>query len=176
MSAFMSSRLIRHDICKDEFKKMGARVYDIQGIMFVVKFVINGYKISYAYHLNRDNTYYLERIKPYYMSIGDFKNEEDIVDSVRVDIEQFQNAMRSKNFEQFLTIDNHLSSLVRIFEDLYLYYNIKPEDLEELDHSVDNVLEQIKSIMSKSQRVYTKKDPEVLNENVHFDPCDIKEE
>lgn len=166
--AIMSSRLIRHEICKEELQKMGGRFIDIQGIMFLVKFNLNGNKITYAYHLNEDNTYFLERIKPYLLSVGDFQYEEDIVDIIRVDIEQFRNAMNSSNYTQFIEIDNHLSKLVRLFEDLYLYYNIEKEDLLRLDDSVDCILDNIKDIMKKSERVYTKKDPEVLKEDVEF--------
>lgn len=160
--AIMSSRLIRHEICKDELKKLGAKVHDIQGIMFIVKFQINGYKISYLYHLNPDNTFTLERIKPYYMTIGEFKTEEAIVDIIKVDIEQFRNAMLSSNFDQFIEIDDHLTKLVRLFEDLYLYYNISKDDLAKLDQDVNCVYDSIKDIMARSVRVYTKKDPEVL--------------
>lgn len=166
--AIMSSRLIRHEICKDELKKLGATVIDIQGIMFLVKFKIKDNKISYAYHLNEDGSYYLERIKPYFLSIGDFSCEEEIVDLIKIDIEQFQNAMNSKNYPQFIEVDNHISKLVRLFEDLYLYYNISPEDLTELDRSVYCVLDQIKRIMKNSERVYTKKDPDVLKDDVDF--------
>ena len=136
--------------------------------MYIVKFNLNGNKITYAYHLNEDNTYFLERIKPYLLSVGDFQYEEDIVDIIRVDIEQFRNAMNSSNYGQFIEIDNHLTKLVRLFEDLYLYYNIEKEDLARLDESVDCILDNIKDIMKKSERVYTKKDPEVLKEDVEF--------
>lgn len=156
--AIMSSRLIRHQICKEELKKLGAKVLDIQGIMFYVKFILNdSVKLSYIYHLNPDNTYFLERIKPYSMAIGDFDNEEDIVDTIRVDLEQFKNAMNSKNFVNFIEIDNKISKLVRIFEDLYLYYNIEAEDLNKLKDGVYNVLEIIKDIKSHSERVYYKR-------------------
>ena len=114
-------------------------------------------KITYAYHLNEDNTYLLERVKPYFLSIGFYKDEEDIVDCIKVDVEQFRNAMHSSNFEQFIEIDNHLSKLVRLFEDLYLYYNINKDDLTKLDQSVDVILTNIKEIMKHSDRVYTKK-------------------
>jgi len=166
--ALMSSRLIRHDICKEELKQMGAKFIDIQGIMSLVKFYINGYKISYAYHLNEDNTYLLERIKPYFLSIGYYEYEEDIVDVIRTEIDQFKNAMKSSNFQQFIELDNHLSKLVRLFEDLYLYYNINKEDLATLDDSVDCILDNIKTVMAKSERVYTKKDPEVLKNDIEF--------
>ncbi len=166
--AIMSSRLIRHEICKDELKSLGARIIDIQGIMFLVKFDLNGNKITYAYHLNEDNTFFLERIKPYLLSIGNYQYEEDIVDVIKVDIEQFINAMHSSNYEQFIEIDNHLAKLVRLFEDLYLYYNIEKDDLTKLDSSVDCILDNIKEIMKHSERVYTKKDPDVLKEDIEF--------
>lgn len=167
--AIMSSRLIRHQICKEELKKLGARVLDIQGIMFYVKFVLNdNIKLSYIYHLNPDNTYFLERIKPYSMAIGEYDNEEDIVDTIRVDLEQFKNAMNSKNFVNFIEIDNKIAKLVRIFEDLYLYYNIESEDLDKLKDGVYNVLEIIKNIQSHSERVYYKKDPDILKDDINF--------
>ncbi len=166
--AIISSRLIRHELCKDELKKMGARVLDIQGIMFYVKFNLNGTKISYIYHLNPDNTFYLERIKPYTCVIGDYNNEEDIVDAIGVDIEQFQNAMNSRNFEEFIEVDQHISKLVRFFEDLYLYYNVSHEDLDRINGEVNKVLDIINEVQDKSERVYTKKDPEVLCKNCKF--------
>ncbi len=166
--SIMSSRLIRHEMCKDELKDLGARVIDIQGIMFLVKFNLNANAVTYAYHLNEDNTFYLERVKPYFLSIGDYKSEEEIVDVIKVDIEQFKNAMQSSNYNQFIDIDHHLSQLVRLFEDLYLYYNINKEDLELLDEDVDNILLKIKDIMKRSARVYTKKEPDVLHEDVNF--------
>lgn len=166
--AIVSSRLVRHELCKDELKTIGGKVIDIQGIMFLVKFNIKGNRISYAYHLNEDGSFFLERIRPYTLAVGDFKCEEDIVDVIKVDIEQFTNAMNSKNFNQFIEIDEHITKLVRLFEDLYLYYNISPEDLKMLDDSVDHVLDNIKNIMTHSERVYTKKDPDVLKDDVKF--------
>ncbi len=167
--AIMSSRLIRHEICKDELKAMGANMLDIQGIMYYVKFNLEGHPISYMYHLKEDNTFYMERIKPYTMPLGDYDNEEDIVDVIRIDIDQFRNAMHSKNFERFITIDDHISTLVRLFEDLFLYYNIDKQDLDQLDGRVNAVLETILTIMEKSNRVYKKKDPDVLREQFDFD-------
>ncbi|MCA0384759.1 MAG: hypothetical protein LCH34_04050 [Firmicutes bacterium] len=166
--SIMSSRLIRHELCKEELKNYGAHITDIEGIMFLVKFKLEDYKITYAYHLNEDNTYYLERVKPYFLSVGTYKTEEEIVEIIKVDIDQFRNAIHSSNFNQFIEIDNHISQLVRLFEDLYLYYNISKEDLSKLDDDVDNILETIKDIMKRSARVYTKKDPDILNEHIKF--------
>jgi len=166
--AIMSSRLIRHEICKDELRSLGARVLDIQGIMFYVKFKINGFKISYIYHLNPDNTYFLERVKPYSMVVGDFKLEEDIVDVIKIDIDQLKNAMQSNNFSKFIDVDNNISKMVRIFEDLYLYYNIDTDDIDKINGEIKHLLHTIKDIKSHSKRVYFQKDPDVLDENIDF--------
>ena len=166
--SIMSSRLIRHEICKDELKNLGARYIDIEGIMFLVKFKYEAYKITYAYHITENNTYYLERLQPYFLGIGEYNSEEEIVEVIKVDLEQFLIAMHSSNFSQFIEIDNHLSQLVRLFEDLYLYYNISKDDLRKLDDSVDGILEHIKDIMKRSARVYTKKEPDILNDSIKF--------
>lgn len=166
--AIMSSRLIRHEMCKEELKRLGARVLDIQGIMFYVKFKINDTKISYVYHLNKDNTFFLERIKPYTCAIGDYDSEEDVVDTIRVDIKQFKNAMNSSNFESFIEVDQHISKLVRLFEDLYLYYNVSKEDINQVNTEINKVLEMINDVQEKSERVYFEKDPDVLCKNCKF--------
>lgn len=158
--AIMSSRLIRHQMCIEELKKFGAKVISIQGIMIYVKYKIKDTKLEYIYHINPDNTYFLERIKPYVMAVGDFATEEDIVDIIKIDIEQFENAMNSKNFKDFIEVDEKISKLVRYFEDLYLYYNIPKEDLNLLKNEVDTILNSIIDIKNKSKRVYHKKDPE----------------
>lgn len=165
---FMSSRMVRHELNKEELKKLGAKFIDIQGVMFYVKFRINNYKISYLYHLNSDNTYFLERIKPYTMAVGNYSTEEEIVDLIKVDIEQFSNAMKSKHFKNFLDIDMNISKLVRIFEDLYLYYNLGDEDIDKINDELDKLLEIFLQIKFKSERVYLKKDPEVLKDNLQF--------
>ena len=166
--AIMSSRLIRHEICKEELKRLGARVLDIQGIMFYVKFKINGTKISYVYHLNQDNTFFLERIKPYTCAIGDYDTEEAVVDTIREDIKQFKNAMNSTNFESFIEVDQHISKLVRLFEDLYLYYNVEKDDLKLVNEEINKVLDIINAVQERSERVYFDKDPDVLCKNCKF--------
>ncbi|SHK49999.1 hypothetical protein [Paramaledivibacter caminithermalis] len=160
--AIMSSRLIRHQICIEELRKLGAKVISIQGIMFYVKFKIKDTKLSYMYHIKTDNTYYLERIKPYFMTIGDFQSEEDIIDVIKIDLEQFTNAMNSKNFNNFIQIDKSITKLVRYFEDLFLYYNVSKDDLNTIQDEVDLLLNKIIEIKNKSKRVYYKKDPDVL--------------
>lgn len=163
--AIMSSRLIRHQICIEELRNLGAKVISIQGIMFYVKFKVKDTKLSYMYHIKTDNTYYLERIKPYFMSIGDFSSEEEIIDIIKIDLEQFNNAMNSKNFPEFIEIDQSITELVRYFEDLFLYYNVPTEDLRAIRGEISTVLDKIIEVKNNSCRVYHKKDPESFKQN-----------
>mgnify|MGYP006432335379 CR=1 FL=1 len=166
--SIMSSRLIRHEVCKDDLEKAGANVIDIQGIMFYVNFEINDYKIAYIYHLKPDKTYTLERIKPYFVQIGTYDKEENVVNAIKIDIEQFKNAMKSSNFKDFIQVDDKISKLVRVFEDLYLYYNLGDKEINKLNKEIDTILDTIKDIMKKSDRVYYKKDPDVLKHDFSF--------
>lgn len=167
--AIMSSRLIRHEVCVEALEKVGARVIDVQGIMFHVSFEIKDYEIAYIYHLNPDNSFLLERVKPYFVQIGTYNKEENIVNAIKIDIEQFRNAMRSSNFKDFIKVDDHLSKLVRVFEDLYLYYNINSDQLEELDETLNNLLQRMREMTKECDRVYYKKDPDVLKFDMKFD-------
>ncbi len=136
--------------------------------MFYVKFKLKGTKISYVYHLNKDNTFFLERIKPYTCAIGDYESEEEVVDTIREDIKQFKNAMNSSNFESFIEVDQHISKLVRLFEDLYLYYNVEKDDLTMVNQEINKVLDIINDVQERSERVYFDKEPDVLCKNCKF--------
>ena len=167
--AIMSSRLIRHEVCKEALEEAGAKVIDVQGIMFHVSFKLKEHEIAYIYHLNPDNSFLLERVKPYFVQIGTYNKEENIVNAIKIDIEQFRNAMRSSNFEDFIKVDDHLSKLVRVFEDLYLYYNVNKDQIDELDTILHDVLDRIRKMTKECDRIYYKKDPDVLNTNLKFD-------
>ncbi|MFT9495444.1 hypothetical protein [Anaerosolibacter sp.] len=162
--AIMSSKLLRHTFCMEELRKIGAQVINVQGIKFYVKYTINNLNIEYLYHVNPDDTYLLERIKPYLLIVGEYPTEEDIVEAIKVDIDQFKNAMKSKNFNDFVAIDRDLTDIVRYFEDLYLYYNIDREDLSLMKEEINHVVDLILQIKNRSQRVYHKKDPDNLKD------------
>ncbi len=158
----ISSKLIRHEICKDEIEKIGGTITEIEDVMFYVTFDFENHSVVYLYHLNRNNTYTLERIKPYSLNIGPFKTEEEIIDGIKIDIDQFRNAMKSKNFSYFIDLDYNISKLARIFEDLFLYYNVDEESLDNINHNIKNMLQSIDKIKEKSKRIYFDKDPDML--------------
>lgn len=158
--AYMTIRQIRHQMCLNKLRDMGCEVISVQGVMFFVKYKLDNFKISYMYHVNKDNTYYLERIKPYVVSAGDLKTEEDVVNLIKIDIDQFKNAKNSKNFQSFIEVDTELSKTVRTFEDLFLYYNLSKEDTELVKEEIEKIKKLLKEVKDRSKRVFYDKDPE----------------
>ncbi|WP_069650934.1 hypothetical protein [Caloranaerobacter ferrireducens] len=158
--SYMTIRQIRHEMCLNKLRELGCQVVSIQGVMFYVKYTLDELKIEYMYHINPDNTYYLERIKPYVVSAGIMESEDKVVNAIIIDIEQFKNAKHSKNFKAFIEVDTELSKAVRAFEDLYLYYNISKEDTELIKKEINNVMKLLREVKDRSNRVFFKKDPE----------------
>ncbi len=168
MSIF-SARTLRHDLCIKDLEKLGAKIVDFKGIMTLATFKLDRVTIAYMYWHKKNGDYFVERILPYYMPVGDFKQEETIVESMEKDLNQFKNAANSKNFTKFVEIDSKIMKLVRIFEDLYLYYNIDKENVEKLDKAIKNVYEIIFEIQKNSERVIFDKEPDILNSNFKID-------
>lgn len=126
----------------------------------MVKYHLDDFKITYMYHINNDNTYFLERIRPYVLPAGDFKTEEDVVEAIKTDIEQLKNAKNSKNFDAFIDVDIEIAKAVRAFDDLFLYYNISKEDISLIKEEINTLKSIFKDVKSRSKRVYYEKDPE----------------
>lgn len=154
-----SSRLVCHEICLENLKESGAEIISFEGVMFYIKYKIKNINIVYLYHLNTDNTYLLERVKPYSILINQYKREDDVVIAILNDIDQFRNAANSHNFPDFLAMDNDLTKIVRYFEDLYLYYNLSPTDICAVKDEIKKVINLIIDIKDRSERVYHKTNP-----------------
>ncbi len=150
----LSSRMIRHNICIDELRSKGAVVYDYHAVVTFVSFNVKGIDISYIYHSNPDNTFNLERFKPLVMDLGSYDVEEKIVDTMVSDLERFQNASGSTNFETFLELDENLSKVGSLFEKLFLNYNVDKAELKNLETEVIALQEHIQNIKSNSKNIY----------------------
>ena len=162
--SYMTMRQIRHQMNISKLEELGCKVVSIQGVMFYVVYEHDDLKIEYMYHINQDNTYCLERLKPYIVSVGNLETEEMIVDLIKVDIDQFKNAKLSKNFDDFIDIDKDISKTARVFEDLFLYYNISKQDMNDIKQKITEIKELLKDIRNRSNRVYHYKDPNNLED------------
>lgn len=142
--------------------QMGAKVEQINSKMCYVKFMVEGIPVEYVYNLNKKNKYFLERIKPYPLAIKSYENISDLVDVIEIDLKQFRNAVKSRNIESFVDINKELITSIKLFEDLFLYYNVPSAEIEALKNKVAEIQGIIAKTKDIAERVFFEKDPDNL--------------
>ncbi len=145
-----------------KLRQLGAEVTTINSKVSYVKFLIRGQKIAYAYNINKDGKYFIEKTLPYPIPLKECEDEDDIVELIEVDLEQFESAAQSNNIESFIDISNQLFRVASKFEDLYLYYNVPKNQTEIISQKIQEIEDQIEQARDESERVYFKKDPDTL--------------
>ncbi len=145
-----------------KLRQMGADVKVINSKMSYVKFDINGFKVSYVYNINKHGKYFLERISPYPIALREFDDEDDIIEIIKIDLEQFRNAVKSHNIKSFIDINRRLSEVIKKFEDLFLYYNVPEEENTIIYEKLNEIEKEIEKTKNSAKRVYHKKDPDFL--------------
>jgi hypothetical protein len=157
MRKYINAEASQHEM---KLIQMGAQVKQVNSKMCFVKFRKDDFTVSYVYNINNHNKYFLERIKPYPIITKEFDTEEDVIKTIEIDIKQFENASKSKNFEHFIRINNQLLQLRKEFEDLYLYYNIPSNEIAIIMNQLKAVHQEIIHTKNESQRVFFEKEPE----------------
>lgn len=138
--------------------QMGAKVQVINSKLCYVSFDIGGFNIQYVYNVNAKGNYFLERIKPYPLPLKEFESEQDVIDVIEIDIEQFRNALRSHNIEEFIEFSRMLNRTLREFEELFLNYNIPKDGLDSLINKSNEMYQDIDDLKGKSKKLIFKKD------------------
>jgi len=159
MRKLMNAEIMEHDI---KLRQMGADVYVVNSKMCFVLFMVGKYEVAYVYNINNKGRYFLERIKPYPLALREFEKEEDVINIIEIDLEQFKNASKSHNIEEFIVINKNFNKALRKFEDLFLYYNVPKETADSIHQHLDQIDEIIESTKQSADRLYFKKNPENL--------------
>lgn len=145
-----------------KLRQMGAKVTVINSMMCYVKFDVDGLIVTYVYNVNKDERYFLERIKPYPVPLRESDSEEDVIDIIEVDLEQFKNVKNKSYIDKFVQINQRFSKTMQRFEDLCLYYDVNEESINKIFSEIDCIDAEIKFAKENSKRIYYKKDPEFL--------------
>lgn len=159
MKRYIGAEASEHEM---KFIQMGAKVEQINSKMCYIRFELGSLNVEYAYNINKKGKYFLERIKPYPLPINVFEKEEDIVEVIAVDIRQFKNAINSKNIDKFIDINNELHTMIKAFEDLFLYYNVPSFKAGAIMEKIKGIEEEIHETQRQSERVFFEKDPRYL--------------
>ncbi|MEQ8155045.1 MAG: hypothetical protein ABRQ25_09230 [Clostridiaceae bacterium] len=120
-------------------RQIGAQVLSIHGVQCFAKFYINGHKVNYLFNITPKNKYYLQRIKPYPMAIGDFEDTTSVVKAIENDCRLFKNATQRGNFETFVSVNNKMIETRRNFEDMVLRGNADPEMFDLISRNLDEI-------------------------------------
>jgi hypothetical protein len=115
-----------------------------------------------VYNINKKNQYFLERTKPYPLPIKAYENVSDLVEVIEVDVKQFKNAAKSKNIDKFVDVNVELIQTIKAFEDLFLYYNVPADKLNEVQSRIKELHKDIVEIKETAQRVFFDKEPDNL--------------
>jgi hypothetical protein len=143
--------------------QLGANVEIISGKMVYVKFSLeNNLEVAYIYHINKNNKYFLERIKPYPLPIREFDTPNDVIDMIKLDHEQFKNAVHSSNIYSFIQLNKDLHKTMMSLEDLFLYYNVSNQLLKDTQEKIKQIEESILDAAVEEKRIFFDKDPENL--------------
>lgn len=159
MRKYVNSEATQHEM---KLIQMGAEVEQINSKMCYVKFKVDNIEVAYVYNLNKKNKYFLERIKPYPLPLREFEDEADMIEIIKIDMKQFENAAKSKNIDVFIKINNELINAIKEFEDLFLYYNVPQIEGEIILEKIQEIHNEIYKTQQESQRVFFDKEPENL--------------
>ncbi len=159
MRSFVNAELASQTM---QLRQMGGKVTLINSKMCFVRFDIEDVRVSYAYNVNKRGKYFLERIKPYPLPLCEVEQEKDIIELIKIDLEQFKIACKSHHINEFIDINKRFTQTIKKFEDLFLYYNLGQEHIDEIYERLDLINQKMDDALANSKRVYFKKNPNNL--------------
>lgn len=164
--AFTNANYMRMQANQHEMvlRQMGGEVLQLPSNCCYVRFYIDDFRLSYVYNINRSNRYFLERLKPYPLPLQEYENEEDVIETIKIDLEQFKNAAKSKNIDSFIKINTELNKTAKAFEDLFLYYNVEKFHAESILIKIQEIEDEIQKTVEESELIYRKSSPNYLGQ------------
>lgn len=158
-ASFLEMEAEQHEM---RLRQMGGEVLQLNAKCCYVRFHIADFKLSYVYNINKSNRYFLERLKPYPLPLKEYESEEDVIETIRLDLEHFQNAAHSKNINSFIKINQELNKTAKAFEDLFLYYNVGTFHTETILQKLNDIKDEIQKTVNDSERLFRDSQPSSL--------------
>ncbi|MCC3863027.1 hypothetical protein K0040_01695 [Terrisporobacter petrolearius] len=119
-------------------RQIGAtKITRVRGYLYFIKFKIDDLDITYTYNINHKNQYFLQRIEPYPLGKGIFDKEIEIVSFIQKDLSKFKKAKKLDNFNNFLKLNNAITSLTTDVENLFLNYDISDVNISQLEETLN---------------------------------------
>ncbi len=128
-------RRVSEDMINMMLRQMGAtKITALPAYVTNVEFEIApDLTVGYFYNATEGDEIYLQRTFPYAMRIGKLYSEEDLVACIERDVQKFQNAHNSRNFEKYVKITKTLTTFDRTLEHVFMSHNISKNDLDKVE-------------------------------------------
>ena len=105
----------------------------------IAKFVIGEeVRLTYMYEVKEEEIY-LQRVSPYPMMIGKIYNEQQVVDIIKLDLQKFQSAYNSTNFNKFIELASYVTTFNKDIENLFMTHNVPREKLEQIEEEMSKL-------------------------------------
>ncbi|MEG1312250.1 MAG: hypothetical protein RSD47_09630 [Romboutsia sp.] len=149
----MNVNTAQGDSIETLLRQIGAsKITKVRGLLYFIKFNLKDeIEVSYVYNINSKNQYFLQRIKPYPIPQGVFTDEYEIVSFIKKDLDKFNIAINSKNFNLFLDTSEKINLAATNMEILFLNYNVNSQDFKKLDEELNNILNEIELAKNNSK-------------------------
>lgn len=157
---YMEMQANQHEMV---LKQMGGEVLQMPSKCCYVRFQVGDFRLAYVYNINKSKRFFLERLKPYPLPLQEYEKEEDVIETIKIDLEQFENAANSKNISSFIKVNQELNKTAKAFEDLFLYYNVETFHTATILEKIEEIKQEISKTIDDSERIYKKSEPHYLD-------------
>jgi hypothetical protein len=130
--------------------QLGAKVTSLHGIISFIHFYFGQTELSYVYNINVKDKFFLQMVKPYPLAAGVFSNSQEMVQYIKNDIRQFQNASKSNVFNEFITVNKNLCESVQTIKDVFMSYNIPKDKMKQVREKADELSGLLREIKKTS--------------------------
>lgn len=135
----MNINSTRQDILSMELKQLGATVQSVHGIVCYISFFVSNTKITYLYNINKHNHYFLQRINPYPLSVGEFKKESEIIAFVKKDIKRFELVSSHACFQRYIDLNLGFYESLNKMENLFIDHDMSEKNFKKLETALDSL-------------------------------------
>lgn len=134
--------------------QMGANVQVVSGKMVYVSFELEqNIVVAYVYHINKNNKYFLERMKPYPLPIKELESPSAVIDYIKEDINLYKNAVKSKNMDIFISTATCLHDNTKALEDLFLNHNVSEQFIKQVNDNIRDMGDKITTYSSGLNKI-----------------------
>ncbi len=136
---------ITESMANTMLRQMGAvEIKNAPAYVNKVKFKLDGdTNATYIYEIKENEIIYLNRVRPYAIYLGEYKDEQELVSAIKEDLEMLKEAHVSPHFRQYVNIVQKMQGLGGQVENLFMNVATPEGSMDHLEKILDVLAEEI---------------------------------